>query len=386
MIRAYRNPLPQTYRSFRPLPELPLWDKMEARRRLLSFDLEITARCNNDCRHCYINLRADDRSVAGRELAVPEIDRLAGEAVSLGAVWCLVTGGEPLLREDFPEIYVRLKKKGLLVSVFTNACLVRDEHIALFRKYPPRDVEVTVYGATAGTYERVTRKRGSFRAFRRGLDRLLDGGVPVRFKAMAMRSNAAELPRIAAFCRARTKDYFRFDTQLHMRFDGNKTRNAEIRAERLSSARIVALERADADHFRALEKKCGALARPSPSPGGAARRPLLYCGAGMGSGSIGWDGTFRLCSSLWHPDCVFDARRGSLVEAWRDFVPRVRSMRSLSRPLAGECGACTLIDLCLWCPAHAHLETGRLDGKIEAFCRAARARARAVQAEAGSRR
>ena len=157
------------------LPSFRLWEKLEARRAPLSFELEVTARCNNDCRHCYINRPAGDREARARELSLPEIEAIAGEAASLGAVWCLITGGEALLREDFFEIYLALKRLGLLVSVFTNACLVTREHLALFTKYPPRDLEVTVYGVTPETYERVTRRPGSFAAFRRGLDLLLQG-------------------------------------------------------------------------------------------------------------------------------------------------------------------------------------------------------------------
>ena len=201
----------RSYVSSQSLPDFHLWEKLEARRRPLSFDLEVTARCNNDCRHCYINLPAGDREARATELSLEEITRIAGEAVSLGAVWCLLTGGEPLLRDDFSEIYLALKRLGLLVSVFTNACLVTPEHVELFKQYPPRDLEVSVYGVTPATYEAVTRRPGSFAAFRRGLDLLLAAGVKVRLKAMALRANVHELPEIARFCRARTKDYFRFD-------------------------------------------------------------------------------------------------------------------------------------------------------------------------------
>ena len=65
-----------------------------------------------------------------KELTLAEIDRIAGQAVDLGALWCLLTGGEPLLRPDFADIYLLLKKKGLLVSVFTNACLVTEAHVS----------------------------------------------------------------------------------------------------------------------------------------------------------------------------------------------------------------------------------------------------------------
>ena len=150
----------ETYLTSVPLPDFTLWEKIKNRRSLVSFDLEITARCNNDCRHCYINLPANDKTAAEKELTVEEIKEIADEAVSLGALWCLITGGEPLLRPDFEEIYLSLKRKGLLISVFTNANLITKEHIQLFHRYPPRDIEVTVYGVTEATYERVTRKAG----------------------------------------------------------------------------------------------------------------------------------------------------------------------------------------------------------------------------------
>src|SRR5208337_2328732 len=110
-----------SYVSSQSLPQFHLWEKMADRRRPLAFDLEVTARCNHDCRHCYINLPAGDAEARAAELSLEEISSIAGEAVSMGAVLCLITGGEPLLREDFREIYLALKRLGLLVSVFTNA-------------------------------------------------------------------------------------------------------------------------------------------------------------------------------------------------------------------------------------------------------------------------
>ncbi|MGD0228089.1 MAG: hypothetical protein ABSF71_37780, partial [Terriglobia bacterium] len=78
------------------IQEFPLWDKLKEKRLPLSFDLEVTARCNNDCRHCCINLPAGDAEARRKELSLAEIHRIAGEAVGLGAFWCLLTGGEPL--------------------------------------------------------------------------------------------------------------------------------------------------------------------------------------------------------------------------------------------------------------------------------------------------
>jgi radical SAM protein with 4Fe4S-binding SPASM domain len=358
------------------VPEFALWDRIADRRVPLSFELEVTARCNNNCRHCYINLPAGDTQARQRELSPAEIEDIGGQAVKLGALWCLITGGEPLWREDLADIYVALRKKGLLVSIFTNACLIGEEHVALFKKYPPRDIEVTVYGASEQTYERVTRRPGSYAAFRRGLDLLLKNGIKVRMKAMAVRSNVHELPTIAAFCREHTADYFRFDPFLHLRYDGDPRRNEEIRGERLSPEEIVVIEQADDERARALQRDCDRLIAPARQDNQCDH--LIQCGAGKGSFSVSCDGVFRLCPDLWHPACTYDLRQGTLAKAWEELVPRVLEMRSANQEFLDKCRRCPIANLCLWCPANAHLESGDLDRPVDYFCQVAHARAAAL--------
>lgn len=354
---------------------------MRGKRALISFDLEITARCSNNCRHCYINLPAGDKEAKEKELSPEEIGEIGNEAVALGAVWCLITGGEPLLRKDFPDIYLSLKKKGLLISVFTNATVVTKEHINLFKGYPPRDIEVSVYGVTKGTYEQVTRTPGSFAAFRRGLDLLLGSGLNVHLKAMAIRSNLHEQPAIAIFCRERTKDYFRFDPFLHLRYDADPSRNAEIKTERLSPAEIVGLEKSDPERFQALKKGCDKLIVPQTTH--TPCNHLFHCGAGNESFSLSYDGLFRLCPSLWYPDFTYNLKQETLSDAWQNFVPQVRAMQSKREEFLKTCRACPLINLCMWCPAHAALESGELDAPVTYFCEVAHARAEALRAARG---
>ena len=62
-----------------PIQEFALWEKIRDKRALISFDLELTARCNNNCRHCYINLPAGDPGAKANELTLQEIARIAGE-------------------------------------------------------------------------------------------------------------------------------------------------------------------------------------------------------------------------------------------------------------------------------------------------------------------
>ncbi len=360
------------------IPKFGLFDPPRVGRPLAYFNLDITARCNNDCGHCYINLPARDAAARARELPPAEILRIAREAADLGALWCALSGGEPLLREDFPEIYVGLKKLGLLVTIYTNACLVTPATIRLFKRYPPRDIEVTVYGVSRRVYERVTRRLGSYAAFKRGLRLLEKAGLPIRLKAMALKSNFEEFEAIASFCREKTKDFYRFDPILHMRYDRNPARNALIRRERLSPAQIVALERADPVRSRALQAMCAERQPPAP-PGPEPSSGLLHCGTGTGGFDVGPEGEFRLCPSLWPSDFVYDLRRGSVADAWNRFVPEALAKAAKSRGGPAECRACPIAGLCLWCPAHAHLETGRVRGNTIYFCRVAHARAEALK-------
>jgi sulfatase maturation enzyme AslB (radical SAM superfamily) len=73
----------------------------------------------------------------------------------------------------------------------------------------------------------------------------------------------------------------------------------------------------------------------------------------------------------------------SLREAWEEHVPRVRELRGSDPEFLEKCRRCDIVNLCLWCPAHAALETGsgergRMDAWVEYFCAVAHARAAAL--------
>ena len=126
-------------------PNVNIWKNK--RPLLTHLDVELTERCNNNCIHCYINRSADDVNAKEKELNTEEIKRILREAAALGCLSVRFSGGEPLLREDFCELYVFARKLGLKVILFTNATLITPHIAELFNKIPPlKRIEVSLYG------------------------------------------------------------------------------------------------------------------------------------------------------------------------------------------------------------------------------------------------
>ena len=67
----------------------------------LAGNFELTARCNFNCKMCYVHLTAEEQQRRGRELTADEWLAIAQEARSRGMLFLLLTGGEPLIRKDF---------------------------------------------------------------------------------------------------------------------------------------------------------------------------------------------------------------------------------------------------------------------------------------------
>ena len=150
-----------SYITRRKFGEQPLWQHGSP--LLGSLDIELTERCDNDCVHCCICLPEHDAEARRREISTAEVQAVLTEATALGALSVRFTGGEPLIRDDFAELYLFARRLGLKVLLFTNARGVTPEIADLLARVPPLElVEVSVYGMSARTYDGATRRRGSY--------------------------------------------------------------------------------------------------------------------------------------------------------------------------------------------------------------------------------
>ena len=342
----------------------PLWKKMETQGCLARVSMELTERCNNNCLHCCVNLPADDEETKKEEITFREIRKIADEAARLGCLSWRLTGGEPLLREDFSEVYLYLKKKGIRVTIFTNATLVDSKVASLFKRYPPQSIEVTMYGLSQRTYEAVTRCPGSFEAFGQGINLLKENCIPFTLKTAALPQNLHEVKEMRDFAQSFTGQPLGLVLQLNLDSrPRGRNRSDFIEGLRLPPDKIMEILKQDGERYRRdMERFCQKFLKVPQD------EHLFSCGAGLGACHIDAYNNFQLCLLLRHPDCIYSLRQGSLKEAWERFVPRVREIKPNNREYQKKCQRCFIKSLCLQCPAWSWIEHGVLDEPVEYLC------------------
>jgi radical SAM protein with 4Fe4S-binding SPASM domain len=339
---------------------------------LTRLDIELTERCNSDCLHCSVNLPAADAGARAREWSAAAWKDMLSQAACMGLLVVRLTGGEPLLRDDFEEIYIHARKLGLRVMLFTNATLVTPRLARLLARVPPLEaVEVSVYGMTAETCEAVTRAPGSFEACRRGLGLLREHGVPFIVKGAVLPPTRHEMDAFEAWAAGlgglpgRPSFALLFD--LRSRRDGRKS--GLIAGLRIGGEDFVRIARRRGDEaVDEWREFCGRSSGPRGDR-------LFICQPSGGSAAVDPYGRFQHCLGLRHPDAVYDLAAGSLREAVTEFLPQLRATRSTDPAYVERCGRCFLKDLCGQCPAKSWAEHGTLDTPVEYFCGVAHAQA-----------
>lgn len=327
-------------------------DKVMRERIPVSGSLEITARCNLRCKHCYLPLAQRAGSRQG-EMSADQISRIFGQIADAGCLWLLITGGEPLLRSDFQQIYDDAKRRGLIVTLFTNATLV-DERIAdHLAEWQPFGVEVSLYGATQQTYERVTGIPGSYARCMRGIELLLERKVQVSLKSVLLTLNQHELNQMQALC-ASMGVRFMFDPVINTAIDGG----LQPAQYRLTPEEIVSVERNEPAKTEALSKLF-----VNNKNFDTTTRKMYLCGAGRWSFHIDAAGKLSLCISARQP--AYDLLAGTFEEGWYSFLPGVRA-QEYSAAIA--CIGCALRGMCPQCPAMGWTEAGDPERVVPFLC------------------
>jgi len=325
--------------SFESVIDLNQWmsnviDPLQGGRYPLSGSIELTSRCNLSCLHCFINQPPADRIAKSNELSTDEWKSTLDQMADAGCIFLLITGGEPMLRDDFKEILIHTRKRGFLVCLFTNATMLDSDTADLIEDLNLQMLEISLYGATKETYEQVTGQPGSFERCLRGIELALERNIKVRLKTILLTVNQHELEQM----RILTEDFglkFRYDSTLWPRLDGTR-HNLQYQ---VPNQEMLALDHEDPPRQQAwlntAESFKGQLIRAEN---------VFTCGAGYRSFHIDYEGNMNPCMMVRKPsysilDMGFNA-------AWRE----IGAIRELKRQLHTECETCPAAALCTQCP------------------------------------
>jgi MoaA/NifB/PqqE/SkfB family radical SAM enzyme len=315
--------------------------KVVQQRVPISGSLDLTRRCNLRCVHCYQG-GSSKNPKDHRELSTNEWLSHLDDITEAGCLYLLITGGDPLLRKDFSTLYRHAKRNGLLVTVFTNGTLISDDIAGLFTDLPPQLVEISLYGATAGTYEGITGVQGSYTQCLSGIRKLVDHGINLKIKTILMILNAHEFYDMERMA----KEYgvkFRFDAAIFPCFNGDKT---PLRL-RVAPEEAVEKEFSDAERSQNwreyYEKRKDLVFSDS----------LYLCGAGLTNFHIDPFGNLQPC--LMTQSYKYDLSAGGFLNGWRNLIPSIRAKKAGA---AYSCNGCGKRSLCGFCPPYADLEHG----------------------------
>ena len=215
-------------RRVRAYPRLPL-----------KGSIDLTYRCNNHCRHCWLRI-APDSTDAGRELALDEIRGIVEEARSLGCREWTISGGEPMLRPDFPEIFDYVVSRSAGYTLITNGTLITPAIARLLKR--PGSKLVSLYGATADVHDGITRRVGSFQELAQGISYLRSAGTAFTVQIVPMKGNFRQFDDMVRLAESWSPRWRLGAVWLHLSASGDPVQNQEIMAQRLDPDDVARLD------------------------------------------------------------------------------------------------------------------------------------------------
>jgi radical SAM protein with 4Fe4S-binding SPASM domain len=330
--------------------------------------IEVTRRCPLECLHCYNNLPMTDQVARAAELTLAEHCRLLDELQAAGCLWLLYTGGEVFARKDFLDMYTEAKKRGFLVTIFTNGTLITPRVADYLAEWRPLAIEITLYGATRETYEALTQVPGSYDRSMRGIRLLLDRNLPLKLKTVPTTINRHEVYEMKRFAEEDCGVEFKFDPLVNPRIDCS----ASPLGVRLVPEDVVALDFHDSkrrDEYRRLADHD--LSLPAGANHDGAN--VYFCGGGMNGCAIDPTGKMSICviSQQEH----YNWREGSFAEGWNGTLLASRTKQKTRQT---RCDRCRIQSLCSMCPANGELEAGDPESPVDFLCQVAHLRAYAL--------
>jgi radical SAM protein with 4Fe4S-binding SPASM domain len=331
------------------------------RRQPLFGQFDLTYKCDYNCVHCYCQKTGS----SGRELSTAEIKTILDEIHREGCLWLALTGGDPLARPDFKEIYLYARQKGFILTILTNGYRLNADMTRFFTKYPPCSIDITVNSLKEKNYRKIISIPQALDKVKKNVKLAAKAGLNMIIKANCLKENKGEIGAIKQWSEnilgkpADNLYRFRYDKIIFPRLDSSK----EPCRHRLNVKELSLVHMEDED----MEQEyCRALQAPL-SQRQVKDDHLYACDSWKTSFFIDPYGRLKFCS---HSDKFStDLRQQSFHHGFYNEFAKIAKARFKSQ---SPCRWCDLRLYCYSCPAIACLETGDEEKPAPYFCRMAR--------------
>ncbi|NNG16755.1 MAG: radical SAM protein [Gemmatimonadales bacterium] len=313
----------------------------------------LTRRCNLECAHCYIS--AGPGESAEGELTTDECIRVADEILELNtAPMFILSGGEPLLREDLTTIARHAVERGATVVVGTNGTLLTDEKIVELKSAGITGVAVSVESLRPDYHDRFRKGHGSLVATTSAVERLGRQQLDFVVQTTLTRANRDELRALAQWAAdsgaVSFNAYFLVGT-------GRGARMSQLTSEEYEDllGQLVDLHVEYLGRMMVRAKCAPAFMRLIHQR--APTSPILNystrCPCGVHYCRVTPDGKLTACPYL--PVEAGDLRQAAFADIWRNSALFAALRHG---KLGGKCGRCGYRELCGGCRASAYARTG----------------------------
>lgn len=328
--------------------------------------IDLTYRCNNNCRHCWIRIQPASPE-KNNELSFDEIVRIVDDARKMGCHKWSISGGEPMLRSDFADIFDYLTKKSITFSINTNGTYITPKIAQLMKRRGSK--MIVLYGATAEVHDNVTRNPGSFDAVMQGFSYLKEAQVCFTVQLIPMKDNYHQLKDMFKLARSLSPRVRIGADWLYLSACGDTKRNKEIMRQRLSPRIVIGElmkpnlcyeeEMIKEDGFRSSNVKRDA-------------RLFKSCISNKQGFHIDPYGKMSFCQYVIYSAHRYNLREGSFKECWEQFIPSLADKIKGGSEYLENCGSCELVLDCRCCPVFSYLEHRRYSAKVEYLCAVAK--------------
>lgn len=320
---------------------------------------ETTSSCNLNCVHCR---RSDISNNSNKDLSTDEIYHIIDSISDYAKPMFILSGGEPLVRDDIFDIVNYAQNKGLQIALATNGTLIDEEMALKIKESGIRRVSVSLDGASAQTHDSIRKIDGAFDRSLKGIENLKANGISFQLNFTIIKDNQSEIEdvyKLAIELKADALHYFLLvpvgcgaeiaDSQM---LSPQECEEAMNKIYELSKKEEIFIKPTCAPHYYRIAAQNENL--PIQTKG---------CLAGQSVCFVSHKGEVFPCGYL-------PLSSGNLLEkSFKEIWENSEIFNQLRNPdlLIGKCGVCEFKQICGGCRARAYFKSGNFLSE-EPYC------------------